>query len=103
LLLIAGDLIRYFSPQAISAIRRYELLRYQNARKGLKEFHFKTNAAVASQLKRSPNTATNFNFSRYEAWDLATDFYRTDSSVSSTPRDGRTSMDAYKKFVSSLG
>ena len=103
LLLIAGDLIRYFSPQAISAIRRYELLRCQNARKGLKEFHFKTNDAVASQLKRSPNSAANFNFSRYEAWDLATDFYRTDGSVSSTPRDGRASMDTYKKFVSSLG
>jgi hypothetical protein len=101
-LLMSGELLRYLSPRAVSEIRAYELQRYENARLGLKNNHFKNNEGIESCLKRAQKSISNFGLSTYEAWDPINGFYRDIADPAQEKSQVDSDLPAYKRFLDAL-
>ena len=102
LLMVSGDLLRYYWPSAYKAISGYETLKHNRLRNYLKQEHLKADR----QIEESLGKYKSFNSSkikRYQWWNSDTDFYDVFPSANYRLTSDVTSQSAYENLIRKLG
>ena len=102
LLMISGDLLRYFWPAAYLAISSYERLKNDGLRRYLKAVHYDTDKQVERVLEKYKSFDSS-RVKRYQWWNADTDFYDVFPSAKFPRAVDLSSQSAYNKLVRKLG
>ena len=102
LLMVCGDLLRYYWPIAYMAISNYETLKQNRLRNYLKQVHFNTDRQIEEYLRKYKS----FNSSkirRYQWWNSDTDFYDLFPTSNYRATGDKSSQSAYENLIRKLG
>ena len=102
LLMVCGDLLRYYWPTAYMAISNYETLKQNRLRNYLKQVHFNTDRQIEEYLRKYKS----FNSSkirRYQWWNSDTDFYDLFPTSNYRATGDKSSQSAYENLIRKLG
>jgi len=102
LLMISGDLLRYFWPAAYQAISSYERLKNVGLRGYLKEVHYDADKQVERVLEKYKSFDSS-KIKRYQWWNLDIDFYDVFPVVKNVRDENLSSQSAFNNFVRKLG
>jgi len=102
LLMVSGDLLRYFWPAAYQAISSYERLKNDRLRRYLKAVHHDVDKQVENALEKYKSFDSS-KIRRYQWWNADTDFYDVFPSIKTLHDESLSSQSAYNKFVQKLG
>ncbi|MBU3580456.1 caspase family protein [Polynucleobacter sp. AP-Capit-er-40B-B4] len=102
LLMVSGDLLRYFWPAAYLAISSYERLKNDSLRRYLKAVHYDVDKQIVNALEKYKSFDSS-KIGRYQWWNADTDFYDVFPTVKNLSDENLSSQSAYNKFVRRLG